>query len=241
MEKIQTYSNNAKYYDLLYNWKNYKDEANKLKIIIENNKKLIGKNLLEIACGTCNYTVFLVDDYNCTGVDLNREMLEIALGKLPKLEFIQADMIDFNLNRKFDLIVCLFSSIAYVKNYENLEKTIKNFASHLNKDGLVIIEPFLSMETFIDGLPSITTFDGDDTKVARLCVGKIVDEVAVLDFIITVAERNKSTFSYSERHELGLFNTNKVLKIMKENGFSDAKFEKDGLTKDRGLYIAHKD
>ena len=88
------------------------------------------------------------------------------------MTFKQADMIKLDLNKKFDVILCLFSSIGYVKTYQNLTKTIHNFAKHLKTGGVVIIEPWFTEATYITGLPSMTTHDGKGIKIARLCVSE---------------------------------------------------------------------
>ena len=50
------------------------------------------------------------------------EMLEIARKKLPETELIQGDMKQMNLEREFDVIICLFSAINYNPNLTELEK-----------------------------------------------------------------------------------------------------------------------
>lgn len=46
------YKELAKYYDLIYHWKNYKKETDKIKKLISRYKKSDGKALLDVACGT---------------------------------------------------------------------------------------------------------------------------------------------------------------------------------------------
>ena len=54
-----------------------------------------------------------------------------------------------------------------------------------------------------------------------------------------VAEKNKNVKHFVDRHEVGLFEIGKTLRLMKEAGFK-AKFLKSGLMKDRGIYIGIK-
>jgi hypothetical protein len=54
-----------------------------------------------------------------------------------------------------------------------------------------------------------------------------------------VAERGESVKHFVDRHELGLFEIDKTLMIMKKAGFQ-AKFLKKGLMKDRGLLVGVK-
>ena len=63
MKKQALYKNLAKYYDCVYSMKDYKKEADALKRIIARYKKIKGKNLLEVACGTGNYLQYLKNDF----------------------------------------------------------------------------------------------------------------------------------------------------------------------------------
>src|SRR3989338_6830350 len=94
----------AKYYDLIYEGKgkNYQEEADKLINIIKQYKKTDGNDLLEIACGTGHHITFFQGDFNCTGIDVNPGILALAKKKHPNVKFKQANMINFDLKKKFD-------------------------------------------------------------------------------------------------------------------------------------------
>jgi len=79
-------------------------------------------------------------------------------------------MVSLHLNKKFDIITCLFSSIGYVKTYANLEKSMNSFAKHLKTGGVVIIEPWFTTKTYKTGTPHLTTYEDNDLKIARAVV-----------------------------------------------------------------------
>src|SRR5690606_20980199 len=106
------------------------------------------KSILDVACGTGKHLEFLQDHYDSEGIDLNNEILDIARKRCPQSTFHEADMINFQLLRKFDVVICLFSSIAYVQTLENLYKAITCMANHLNPNGLLVIEPWITPENF---------------------------------------------------------------------------------------------
>lgn len=240
MPKKPIFKDLAKYYDLIYSWKEYKKETQIIKSLIKQYKKSDGNNLLEIACGTGKHIPHLKDSFQILATDFNKDMLAVAQKNISDVTFKQADMIHLNLEKKFDVILCLFSSIAYVKNYRNLNKTIENFSNHLKKGGIVIIEPWFVESLYKIGVPTMTTYDADDIKIARLCVCKKRGILSVMDMHYLIAERNKKVKNFTERHELAMFDIDKTLEIMKKNGLK-AKFLKNGLMKDRGLYIAIKE
>ena len=131
MKKQLLYRELAKYYDAIYARKNYEDEIAIINKMITKYKKSKGKDLLEVGCGTGHHIQYFRKRFSCTGIDINQGMLTVAKKKFKDITFKEADMINFNLNRKFDIITCLFSSICYVKTYANLHKTINNFAKHM--------------------------------------------------------------------------------------------------------------
>lgn len=240
MKNQLLYTELAKYYDSIYHWKNYKKEANKIKRLISKYKKSDGKSLLDVACGTGNHLKFLKNNFSCIGIDINIGILKVTRKNVDNVIFKQANMINFNINKKFDVILCLFSSIGYVKTYSNLRKTIKNFARHLKKGGIAIIEPWFGKNEFKAGLPWMTTYDGKYIKIARLNVSKVKDNISILDMHYLIAEKNKDVKYFVDRHELGLFDIRKTLRIMKEDGF-EVKFLKNALMKDRGILIGIKE
>ncbi|MDF1497662.1 MAG: class I SAM-dependent methyltransferase [Patescibacteria group bacterium] len=240
MQKLLLYRVLAKYYDLIYSFKNYKKESDELEKLIAKNKKSSGKALLEVACGTAHHLEYLKNNFSCMGIDLNQSILNVAKAKIKNVVFKKADMINFDLKKQFDVITCLFSSIGYVKTYENLEKTIKNFAKHLKTGGVVIIEPWLTKEYYALDKPHMTIYEDKDLKIARLNTSKVKDGVSVMDMHYLIAERGKDVKHFVDRHELGLFEVDKTLAIMKKAGLK-AKFIKSGLMKNRGLYVGVKE
>jgi ubiquinone/menaquinone biosynthesis C-methylase UbiE len=239
MKKQVLYRELAKYYDLLYSFKDYKKEAVRIKALVSKYKKSEGKDLLDVACGTGHHLEYLKDEFSCMGVDISNQILEVARKNVKGVVFKQADMTKLNLGKRFDVITCLFSSIGYVKTYTNLKKAIQSFARHLKKGGVVLIEPWFTKSTFIEGSLHMHTYDGRDIKIARLCVSKIKGNFSVQDMHYLVAERGRDVTHVVDRHELGLFEIDKTLAIMKKAGFQ-TKFLKKGLMKDRGLFVGVK-
>lgn len=229
----------AKYYDLIYSFKDYQKESEQIISLIHQFKKSAGNNLLDVACGTGKHLKYLIDHFDCMGIDTNPEMLKIAKSHFPKTQFLTANMIDMHLNKKFDVILCLFSSIGYVKTYTNLAKTWKNFANHLNPGGIVIVEPWFTTKTYKVGLPYMTTYDGTDIKIARLNISEINEGVSILNFHYLIAEKNQDMLHLEDRHELGLFDTDKTLEIIQNSGLNTQYLKKDP-NDERGLYIGIK-
>jgi len=236
MESQVLYRALAPYYDFIYAWKDYAKEVAVLKGFIEEHGVPKGIQLLDVGCGTGHHLKHLRDDFSCTGVDINGEMLEIARKNLEGVELIEADMITMGLGRRFDVITCLFSTIGYVKTYENLERTLRNFAHHMKPMGLMLIEPWFTEDVYSVGAPFMDTFEDDDVKIARLNVSMKEGNVSVLEMHYLIAERDSEVKHYVGRHELGLFDTDRTLELMREAGFR-ASYTTEGTPSNRGLYI----
>jgi len=239
MKKQTLYRNLAEIYDLIYEKKNYQNEVDKILKIINKYKETKGRELLDVACGTGKHLRYLKNKFNCTGLDINQGILKIAKDNIKGVKFQKADMISFNLEKKFDIITCLFSAIGYLKSDQNLKKTIQNFGRHLKVGGVIIIEPWFSKEKYKIGTPHLSIYDGKDIKIARVSVSKLKRNLTIIDMNYLIAERGKEVKYYVDRHELLLTNKKKFLRYMKEANFK-AKFLSKGLILHRGVFIGIK-
>ncbi len=100
-------------------------------------------SILDIGCGTGNYTKLLKEKFpkaKIKAVDISAEMIEVAKGKLggKKIEFIVADAESFNLEEEFDLI----SSNASFQWFQELEADLKKYKGALKKNGLILFSTF---------------------------------------------------------------------------------------------------
>jgi len=125
----------AKYYDLFYENKNYDKETNFLTNLIGSRK-----TILDVGCGTGRHMELLAKKgYKVSGIDLNKEMLDIAKIRANGETFI-GNLLDFKLKQKYDAIISMFAVFNHLKSYEELEKGILNCYNHLNENGVLIID-----------------------------------------------------------------------------------------------------
>lgn len=137
------YGEFAHYYDELMNDVDYKDWYCYIESILKKFNK-DPKEILEMACGTGNFTYYLCKKgYKVTCFDVSSEMLSVAYNKLSKfkrIDILRQDMRNFNINKKFDVILSLCDSINYITNDDELLKTFKNVNKHLENDGIFIFD-----------------------------------------------------------------------------------------------------
>jgi ubiquinone/menaquinone biosynthesis C-methylase UbiE len=216
---VSTYGKLAMYYDLIYSFKDYKKEANQIVELVNQNKKLEGNQLLEAGCGTGKHLIFLKEYFECEGFDLNKDMIEVATKTVQGVKFGVANMIDFNFNKTYDIITCLFSSFAYVETLDNAEKTIENFANHLKYGGVLIIESWFAPDEFKDGRIGLNTYEDEQLKIARTTYSYKSESLSVIEMQFLVAEKGKGIRHFSDVHKMGLFEHNRIKALMEQHGF----------------------
>jgi dTDP-3-amino-3,6-dideoxy-alpha-D-glucopyranose N,N-dimethyltransferase len=234
------YSNLAKYYDLIYSHKDYQTDANYQQQLFAKYQKSIGKELLEVACGTGNYLQFYERKFNATGIDLNPGMIAEAKKRLKKTDLKVGDMRTFKLNKQYDVITCLFSSIAYMRNAKDLQKTIQNFSNHLKPGGVIIISPWLAKSKYKVGKISMNTYADDKISLVRMSTHKLIQpNISVIEWTWLVGKPNKEVEIISnDRHELVMHSKADYLDAMKKAGLKGLFINR--TPEGRGLYVVTK-
>ncbi len=100
-------------------------------------------SLLELACGSAEITLALAKlGYQIDATDLSDEMLKEAKEKDVKqlVNFFQLNMSTFQLDKKYDTILCLCDSINYITQIEALQTMIKDVYEHLHPHGVFIFD-----------------------------------------------------------------------------------------------------
>lgn len=227
------FTKSTEIYDLIYSTKDYKSEAEKLTSVLRS-RFSDTKEILDVACGTGEHHRYLIDQFQIEGFDLNEEFIQIAQSKNPKATYSVADMIDFEFNKKYDAVVCLFSSIGYVKTVANLKRAISCFKKHLKNTGVIVIEPWISPSKWISGRTNMQTYSSPEVKVCRMNTSSVEDHISILDFEYLVGDAD-GIHHYKEKHKLGLFDHNTMKEVFEELELN-CEFVAEGLT-NRGLYI----
>jgi hypothetical protein len=145
-------------------------------------------------------------------------------------------MCDFQLIDQFDAVLCLFSSIAYTKTVERMEQAIANMAGHINPGGMLLLERWITPESWLVGGFNTDTYETDDGFVMRMAHYKPIERGRlVLEYMIG----DSSGISHvTETHEMGWFTHNEYLNAFKKADLNTEYLE-EGLT-DRCIYIGRK-
>jgi ubiquinone/menaquinone biosynthesis C-methylase UbiE len=227
----------APYYDKIYHWKDYPAEVRKIRKLIRRYKQSPGNSLLDVACGTGKHLSYLRRDFNCVGVDLSEEMLAVARKNVPGVTFEKGNMINFDLRKRFDIVLCLFSSIGYLRTRKEVKKAFSNFANHMKKGGVLILEPWIRKSEWRDKTVHMQTFDSDSLKIARVNFGRADGAFSVLEEGFLVGDAGKGVFYFRDHSKMRFFEPEHVLKALKDAGL-EPEFTEEGLMPGRGLIIA---
>jgi SAM-dependent methyltransferase len=225
-------------YDLIYGeFKDYSAESDQVAALL--NKTCPGaKTLLDVGCGTGRHAAYLSADhgYEVDGLDIESGFLEIARTRCPEGSFFRGDMASFDLGRLYDGVLCLFSSIGYVRAPDRLKLAARSIRRHVAPGGVALIEPWFTPERFQGGSLHAHTVDRDDLKICRVSRSEVLDGISRLEFHYLVADSD-GIRHLQEEHELGLFTQEEMTEALQSAGFGQIEYDADGLT-GRGLYVA---
>ncbi|MGZ4587061.1 MAG: class I SAM-dependent methyltransferase, partial [Mycobacteriaceae bacterium] len=95
-----------------------------------------GGCVLELGCGTGQKLIPIASDgHPCTGLELSSDMLTEAQRKADEralaVEWVQGDMRDFDLGRRFDLVFIAANSLLHLHEAADLLSCFRSVRAHL--------------------------------------------------------------------------------------------------------------
>lgn len=226
----------AEYYDLLYStFKDYAAETSAIVALLRRVSPAC-RTVLDVACGTGEHAKRLAAlGFRVDGLDLNPAFVTIARPKHPAGRFFVADMTDFHLAQRYDAIVCLFSSIGYVRTLDRVEAALRCFREHLTPGGVIVVEPWFPPGVLDTTRVFRNSGEANGVRVERTARNEVDGRISRLHFDYDISDAGGPRH-VSEVHELGLFTTEEMVAAFRSAGL-DVEHDPKGLT-DRGLFVA---
>ena len=234
------FSKSAELYDRIYSeFKDYQAESTKIHDLISRECPS-GRTLLDVACGTGEHARLLAEQhgYHVDGIDLDEKLLALARRKVPGGVFRCVDMADFDLGKTYDVVMCLFSSIGYLKTLKRVTEALARFKAHIQDDGMILVEPWFQPNGYHPGRTFLNTAQSSDLKVARMGTSQVEGRISTLRFEYLIGTHGAICHEVEE-HELGLFTVDEMKKCFGDAGLK-VKYDSEGPS-GRGLYLARKE
>lgn len=129
------YKIDANFYDIFNRDRNYNIEMKFLLNILKGRRKV-----LDVGCGTGVHLNILENlGYIVEGIDINSKMIDVAKTKV-KSNIHKANLLDFKLNDKYDVIISMNHVFNHLKSYNEFERGIKNLLNHVNNNGIIVLD-----------------------------------------------------------------------------------------------------
>ena len=224
------FSDYAKYYDLFYENKDYPDEALFIHNIIKryHSKSADNISMLDIGCGTGIHALELMTHgYNIEGSDISSDMIELARNRSSNAGkdisfYNESFQTSHKINKKYDVVLALFSSINYVLSDEDINKSFQNMNSLLNDGGILIFDFWNGDAVIRDYSPARErSVVSDDIKITR----KTSSSVSIgthritVDFDFELYRKDKIIEQFSEKHELRYFFIEEMKDMLLKSNF----------------------
>jgi ubiquinone/menaquinone biosynthesis C-methylase UbiE len=232
------FSKTPELYDQIYgSFKDYAGEAARVAAVLRE-RAPAARRVLDVACGTGEHARYLHSEHGFTvdGLDIELGFVTLAQAKLPDAKVWIGDMASFEVPARYDAILCLFSSIGYVRTLDRVTATLQCFRRHLEPEGLVLVEPWFTPDRWTPGRVYVHTSESNGLHLVRMSHSGVEGRVSKLTFHYLVGS-NEGIRHEVEAHELGMFTRDEMTECFATAGFTNVSYDEEGLI-GRGLYVA---
>jgi SAM-dependent methyltransferase len=228
---MSIFSKYARYYDLFNREKNYASETNFIQKLITEYSGACD-SILELGCGTGGHALELANaGYQVTGIDLSEHMIKLAKEKNEQaragVQFLQGDIRNIDLGKKFDVLLSLFHVLSYQTKNDDLIKTFTVARSHLGQNGVLIFDCWYGPAVLGQG-PEVRSksIAIDDVEVTRKAnpVLKTQDNVVDVNYTFEVKDSRGDVIDrYVESHSMRYFFIPELEYLLSSLGFKVVK------------------
>ncbi|HZW39627.1 MAG TPA: class I SAM-dependent methyltransferase [Ignavibacteriaceae bacterium] len=208
---------NSDEYLKVYKHRNSEEAIKLVNLILYNIEITEGASILDLACGAGRHAaVFAERLFDVTGIDLSGNLLRIAKDYSFKrnlnTKFIRSDLKYFQLKKKFDVIVNLFTSFGYFETDEENYALFKRIYNHLEKPGYFVLD-YLNKNYVKDNLVPSSIDENGDIKIEQkrtILNNRIIKDIKV----------NKLDKAFNFQESVRLFSSEEILFNLRLNGFN---------------------
>lgn len=214
----------AKYYDLLYKDKNYKEESD---YVIKKIKQRAPKasQILELGSGSGSHAHYFCEaGYEVTGIERSPEMVDLAKSKNSKgFNPIIGDISSFKLPQQFDVVLSLFHVISYLTENKSLIDCFKMVHQHLKPNGVFMFDVWYSPAVYHQKPETrIKRLESDAIAIVRLAESRTESSknVVAVNFEVIIKDKATQTSeTITEEHLMRHFSIPEIKMLAAFTGF----------------------
>ena len=223
----ETFNRYAKHYDLIYDDKDYKSECDFIDLVLTRYSSKSAKSILEIGCGTGGHAIPLSRrGYRMTGIDLSEDMISMgkskAISENLNVELLNGDVRDFQINKKFDACISMFSVLGYLTKTEDILKAFRNIRSHLDTGAIFLFDVWNGLAVLrILPEPRVKKIKRDNIKLVRTVEPTLdaVHHICWTNYKVVVTENDKIVDKFEEKHFSRFFFPQEIKFYLESSGF----------------------
>jgi SAM-dependent methyltransferase len=223
-ENKDIYTGFAEGYDRVMRDVDFTAWAHHILELVQDHNFDIGRRVLNLACGTGNTeSDWAEEGYEVTGIDQSSEMIALAERKTdPDLgvRYLVGDMRTIDLGEEFDLVCCLYDSLNYLTEPEDVQAFFERAAAHLVKGGCFIFD-VATEANILDNFTS-TTYTENTPDFAYIWENEynLRSKICRSDFAFFYRDKETGLFTRrTETHYQRMYTTRDLTRWVKEAGF----------------------
>lgn len=239
------YTDLAEFYDALFGKpaEQIQRDTTDIQDIAEKHHQETPVSLLDVSCGTGTHITRLSSQYDCLGLDYNREMLTIADSKTDDtVTLIQGDMWNLPVHADADITTLLFDAALFADDEAELTLLFSEIYTTVAPGGVALIEAFTAPteaaetdahddhgeEDPSESQVLTATNEGTELEVTQTMGVEDGQQVMAMDYTVTGPDGQQRRCS--EEFRFTLFGKQQILDAARAAGFTTVTHYPDRLS-----------
>ncbi len=229
---MSVFADYARYYDLLYRDKPYREEADYVRQLILSHVSN-AHTIVELGCGTGVHAEHLARaGMEVNGTDLSEWMLGRAAARratLPddvaqRLHFSHGDVRNVRLGVRADAVISLFHVMSYQSENADLHAMFATAREHLRPGGVFIFDAWYGPAVLADRpVVRVKELEDDEVRITRIAQPTLHPSRNLVDVHYRIIACEKKTGRYSETaetHRMRYLFSTEVELLAEQSGFA---------------------
>lgn len=217
----------ARYYDTLYQDKDYSAECDFLEQIFQGYASGPVRRILDLGCGTGGHAIPLARrGFAVTGIDFSEQMLLTARTKADRaevaLELAAGDVRHVELGQTFEVAISMFAVMSYQTTNADLAAAIQTARRHLLPGGLFIFDAWFGPAALIERpADRYRCVENGDERILRFAHPEldVVTQTVVVNYKVLRIRAGQLLEEVDEAHPMRFLFVQELAYLLEHNGF----------------------